>query len=177
MAIYMASTYELVRRLHDTGVTANCVHPGMVRGTHLGHGTVPGRDPSPEDPTASTPKTPEQVAEASVYLATSPALEAVSGRFFIDRRERQPNKATHDRALAERLWTVSGELTGQVDNLEAKMLGESSDGQRPSAKRWTRARFRTGSKDRGTAVPARCSASPGLLAPSCVHQLQRSGQS
>jgi retinol dehydrogenase-14 len=117
-------TYELARRLQGTGITANCVHPGMVRGTNLGHGE--------RFPVAirvlwallrPLQKTPEEAAEASVYIATSPALEGVSGRFFIDKRERRTSEATYDRALAQRLWTISAELTGQVDSLEAKMLG------------------------------------------------------
>jgi retinol dehydrogenase-14 len=57
-------------------------------------------------------KSPEQGARTSVYAATSPELEAVSGKFFANSREARTSKASYDRALAERLWTVSDQLVG-----------------------------------------------------------------
>ena len=74
-------TYELARRLQGSGITANVLHPGVVR-------TAFGR----EDPRGwmrlLVPvirpflKSPEQGAETSVYLASSPEVEGVTGRYF-----------------------------------------------------------------------------------------------
>ncbi len=48
-----------------------------------------------------------------VILARHPAdLEGVSGKFFSNSREARTSKASYDRALAERLWTVSAHLVG-----------------------------------------------------------------
>jgi NAD(P)-dependent dehydrogenase (short-subunit alcohol dehydrogenase family) len=106
-------TYELARRLAGTGVTVNCVHPGMVRSTALGRGerfALPVRVAW----TLLRPfmKSPEQGANTSVYAATSPDLEGVSGRFFANSHEARTSKPSYDQALAERLWTVSAHLVG-----------------------------------------------------------------
>jgi len=106
-------TYELARRLQGTGVTANCVHPGVVRDTALGRGE---RFPVPVRVAWALlrpfMKSPDQGASTSVYAATSPDLEGVSGKFFSNSREARTSKASYDQALAERLWTVSAQLVG-----------------------------------------------------------------
>ncbi len=56
-------------------------------------------------------KSPERGAETSVYLASSPAVEGVTGRYFIDCREAEPTAAALDADVAERLWEVSTRLT------------------------------------------------------------------
>jgi retinol dehydrogenase 14 len=105
-------TYELARRLEGTGVSANCVHPGVVR-TNMGHGERP--------PlrwrlliTLSRPfmRTPEQGARTSVYAATAAELEGVSGRFFANGREARTSESSYDADLAKRLWDVSAALVG-----------------------------------------------------------------
>jgi retinol dehydrogenase-14 len=105
-------TYELARRLEGTGVTVSCVHPGVVR-TALGQGE---RFPLPIRVIwpliRPFMKSPEQGARTSVYAATSPDLEGVSGRFFANSRQARTSKPSYDRALAERLWTVSAQLVG-----------------------------------------------------------------
>lgn len=103
-------TVELARRIEGTGVTANCLHPGAVA-TRLGHnnGTfarVVTRLLAPFF------RSSESGAATSVYLASSPAVEGVSGKYFVDCRERRPSAAARDRATAERLWRLSAELTG-----------------------------------------------------------------
>jgi retinol dehydrogenase-14 len=106
-------TNELARRLQGTGVTANSVHPGVVRGTGLGQGE---RFPLPIRVlwalVRPVMKSPEQGARTSVYAASSPDLEGVSGRFFVNSRPARTSAAAGDRALAERLWTVSSQLVG-----------------------------------------------------------------
>jgi NAD(P)-dependent dehydrogenase (short-subunit alcohol dehydrogenase family) len=104
-------TYELARRLEGTGVTATVAHPGVVR-TAFG-----AEDPSPFWkvflPLARPLlKSPERGAQTSIYLASSPEVEGVSGKYFANRKPRTSNKASYDTAAAARLWRVSAELVG-----------------------------------------------------------------
>ena len=71
-------TYELARRLAGSGVTCNCLHPGAV-GTRLGHNN--GTDRAACWPALLVPffRTPAQGAETSIWLASSPEVEGVSG--------------------------------------------------------------------------------------------------
>jgi retinol dehydrogenase-14 len=104
-------TYELARRPEGTGVTVNCGAPGVVR-TNFGRD-----DPGPVSRLMTrlvTPfmRTPEQGADTSVYLASSPEVEGVTGGYFASRRARRSSRRSHDTELARRLWRVSEELTG-----------------------------------------------------------------
>lgn len=107
-------TYAVARRLVGTGVTVNAVNPGMVD-------TGIGRDAKGLNRVVSsllTPlkKTPEQGAFPSVYMATSPEVEGVNGKFF-DKDKFVPTKpVTHDEVLQERLWRVSLEQLGQSES-------------------------------------------------------------
>jgi NAD(P)-dependent dehydrogenase (short-subunit alcohol dehydrogenase family) len=104
-------TYELARRLQETGVTVNCLHPGMVNTNIL-------RNPPPliglvaKIPLASLVFTsPEKGAETSLYLATSPEMEQVTGKYFIKKKEARSAKESYDEHVAQRLWGVSEEMT------------------------------------------------------------------
>jgi Dehydrogenases with different specificities (related to short-chain alcohol dehydrogenases) len=104
-------TYELARRLEGTGVTATVLHPGVV---NTGFGA--------EDPSrifkVIVPfyrpfmKTPQQGAATSVYLASSPDVEGVTGKYFANRRLETSNKTSYDHDAATRLWQVSAALVG-----------------------------------------------------------------
>ncbi len=103
-------TYELARRLQGTGVTANCAHPGVVRSRfgqeasgllHLGLVVL-----RPFSISA------RQGARTIIYLASSPQVEGVSGRYFAAMRPRQSSPASCDQRSAERLWEASEALTG-----------------------------------------------------------------
>ena len=105
-------TRELARHLAGSGVTANCFHPGGVA-TRLGQSDtgwtrVIGRL------TRLFLRTPEEGAATGVWLASSPDLNGVSGRYFADEREKQPAKFARDDAAAKRLWDVSEELVARV---------------------------------------------------------------
>jgi NAD(P)-dependent dehydrogenase (short-subunit alcohol dehydrogenase family) len=103
-------TYELARRLQGTGVTANCLHPGVV-GTKLlaDYMGVPVAGGALARTFGSSP---EEGAATSIYLATAPELEKVSGKYFEGRRERRSSRESYDEAVARRLWEVSERLTG-----------------------------------------------------------------
>jgi retinol dehydrogenase-14 len=104
-------TYELARRLAGTGVTATVLHPGVVS---TGFGA--------EDPSRIFKlivplyrpfmKTPRQGAATSIYLASSPAVDGVTGQYFAGRKPKPSNKASYDLAAATRLWQVSARLVG-----------------------------------------------------------------
>jgi retinol dehydrogenase-14 len=57
-------------------------------------------------------KTPQQGAATSIYLASSPDVEGVTGRYFANRKPQASNKASYDAAAAIRLWQVSAGLVG-----------------------------------------------------------------
>lgn len=53
-------------------------------------------------------------AKTSVYAATSPSLEGVTGKYFSDERETRPSALARDEALAETLYAVSAQRTGEA---------------------------------------------------------------
>jgi retinol dehydrogenase 14 len=107
----MLFTYELARRLKGTYVTANALHPGLVS-TSFG-AEDPGRAQRLFVPFVRPfMKTPAQGAATSIYLASSPDLQRVTGRYFIQTREKRSSKRSHDASAAERLWQVSADLVG-----------------------------------------------------------------
>ena len=110
-------TYEMARRLAGSGVTVNCLHPGAV-GTRLGHnnGTVARLLAGALKPFF---RTPAQGADTSIWLASSPAVEGVSGEYFVGRTPTRSSAASHDEGTARRLWDVSLELTGLEDPTSA----------------------------------------------------------
>lgn len=102
-------TYELSRRLAGTDVTANCLHPGAVRTNIWGHsGFV-----SPLVKLASLfMRSPEKGAETVVYLASSPEVDGVTGKYFFDLKPRRSSEASYDESLAAGLWNLSERMTG-----------------------------------------------------------------
>jgi NAD(P)-dependent dehydrogenase (short-subunit alcohol dehydrogenase family) len=102
-------TYQLAKKLEGTGVTVNCLHPGVVR-------TGFGKDQSGLMSVAVRIGGPffmsaEKAARAVIYLATSPELEHVTGKHFSKAKEKRSSEESYDVASAERLWKVSAELT------------------------------------------------------------------
>src|SRR5215212_3265738 len=102
-------TYELARRLEGTGITANCLHPGVV-GTNLGSG-VSGIFGFMVRALTPLMKSPQKGAETSIYLASSPEVEGLSGRYFVKKDEARSSDVSYDERIASRLWEVSTELT------------------------------------------------------------------
>ncbi|GAB4585396.1 hypothetical protein Ntsu_32280 [Nocardia sp. IFM 10818] len=126
--------HTLARRSAGTGLTVNVCHPGTIAGTGLG-GEAPGlgpiivqahRDgilpqPGPQpgvgrwehgrsDP-ANLPG-PDVGAQTPVWLATSPEVEGVSGRFYVDRAPVDSPSHVTDPERCERLWRASADLVG-----------------------------------------------------------------
>jgi NAD(P)-dependent dehydrogenase (short-subunit alcohol dehydrogenase family) len=101
-------TYEMARRLEGTGVTVNCVDPGGVR-TNLGKhtGGLPRVLATVFRPLFATP---ERGAQPAIWLASSPALERVTGRYYQKKQDKRSSPKSYDEAIAARLWDVSAEL-------------------------------------------------------------------
>jgi NAD(P)-dependent dehydrogenase (short-subunit alcohol dehydrogenase family) len=98
-------TRELSRRLKGSGVTANAAHPGAVATRLLFTGWRIARLVRP------FLRKPARGAEPSVYLALSPEVAGVSGRYFVDHRPVEPSSRACDPEAAKRLWEISVELT------------------------------------------------------------------
>jgi len=103
-------TYQLARRLAGSGVTANCLSPGFVR-TDLGREAT-GAFRVFLLLTRPFQSSPEAGAQTSVYLATSPEVSEVSGRYFEKSTPADPSALSRDPAAAERLWQLSAKLSG-----------------------------------------------------------------
>ena len=110
-------TYELARRLKGTGMTVNCLHPGMVATSLI--------DKDKDFPVLfkyfyklSKPlmKSPAKGAETSIFLASSPEVEGITGQYFVNKKIAQSCPESHDRELAKRLWDVSEKLAGLQRN-------------------------------------------------------------
>jgi retinol dehydrogenase 14 len=103
-------TYELARRLEGTGVSANCLHPGAGIRTNFGSG-VSGAFGFMVRALGPLMKSPEKGAETPIYLAFSPEVEGLSGRYFVKKAEARSSDVSYDQRIARRLWEVSAELT------------------------------------------------------------------
>jgi len=102
-------TRELARRLEGTGVTANCLHPGFV-GSNFARNSLPGAIGMVLlRPFA---RSPEKGAETAIHLCASPEVDGVSGKYFMDGRERFPKSYAQRDEDARRLWAESERLTG-----------------------------------------------------------------
>ncbi len=104
-------TNELAHRLQGTGVTANSVHPGVVR-TNFGSEDQAGFFRIISPMVRPFLKTPAQGALTPIYLASSPEVDGITRQFFADRKPKSANKAADDDGVTGRLWRVSAELVG-----------------------------------------------------------------
>ena len=101
-------TYELARRLQGTNVTVNCLHPGFVASNfaanngwlvRLGMTFMSGRI------------SVEEGSKCSIFLASSPEVQGVSGKYFnYDMKETRSSDKSYDETEAKRLWDVSEQL-------------------------------------------------------------------
>jgi NAD(P)-dependent dehydrogenase (short-subunit alcohol dehydrogenase family) len=100
-------TFELARRLDGTGVTANAIHPGLVRSNLMNEARAPIRWAL--RPISSTP---QKAADAIVPVALDSAFAGVTGRFIHKAKAIDPPASTRDTETARRLWETCAELTG-----------------------------------------------------------------
>jgi NAD(P)-dependent dehydrogenase (short-subunit alcohol dehydrogenase family) len=106
-------TFELARRVADTGVTANALHPGFVASGFAMSGDTRWLRVGI---TIARPfaRSPQKGARTAIWLAASPDVGSVSGRYFVDCKEKEPALMAFDTEAAGRLWEVSEQLAGAV---------------------------------------------------------------
>jgi NAD(P)-dependent dehydrogenase (short-subunit alcohol dehydrogenase family) len=102
-------TYELVRKLQGTGVTANCLHPGFVA-THIGQRDVGSAARLLVKVIGSFGTSPQKGAKTSIYLASSPEVEGVTGKYFVKSIPRRSAAISYDESLQRKLWEQSAML-------------------------------------------------------------------
>jgi NAD(P)-dependent dehydrogenase (short-subunit alcohol dehydrogenase family) len=104
-------TNELARSLEGTRVTATSLHPGFVR-TDFGAEDQAWFFTFIRHVVRPFLKTPAQGAQTPIYLASSPDVEGVTGRFFANRKPKTANKVAYDPDMTARLWQASADLVG-----------------------------------------------------------------
>jgi len=101
-------TYELAQRLAGTGVTVNALHPGFVATNFTAGNGSYGWFMRLWSRLLGL--TPERGAETAIYLATSPEVEGVTGKYFVKQKPIESSPASRDSEAMRRLWRLSEEL-------------------------------------------------------------------
>ncbi|XP_064643881.1 retinol dehydrogenase 14-like [Lineus longissimus] len=108
-------TTELAKRLEGTNVTANCLHPGVIRtnlGRHLNNAGWKVATTLTYFPAKLFLKTPTEGAQTNIYLSVSEEVEGVTGKYFADCKEEKLLPHAKDDVVGKRLWEVSEQLVG-----------------------------------------------------------------
>ena len=99
---------ELADRLEPFGITSNCVHPGTVASNFAGGGT--GVTSAFMKLLRPFFKTPLLGASTSISVATSPDLEGITGKYFVNSKPARTSGAARNKVLGKKLWELSEEL-------------------------------------------------------------------
>jgi NAD(P)-dependent dehydrogenase (short-subunit alcohol dehydrogenase family) len=91
-------TFELAEKLHGTGITANCLHPGVIN-TKLLRAAWSGGSPVSDG------------SRTTVYLASSPDVAEVSGKYFVRERQTKPSDIVDNGDIRRKLWRLSEKIT------------------------------------------------------------------
>ncbi len=102
-------TYELTRRLAETQVTANALHPGMVT-TDIWKTNFSWFGPAIKRAIGLFALTPEQGADNSIYLASAPEVAGISGKYFVKRTPVSSSVLSYDEQVAQKLWDISADM-------------------------------------------------------------------
>lgn len=103
-------TYALARRLEGTGVTVNCLHPGRVA-TNIWKSVLPNWLHFLGIIAYLFTTTVEKGALTSIFVASSPEVDGITGKYFDQCRITPSAKISYDQDLQERLWTISETYT------------------------------------------------------------------
>ena len=107
-------TTELARRLEGTGVSVNALHPGLVN-TGFGKNNPGLFMKIMKTIIPLVARSPEKGAATSIYLASSPEVQSVTGKYFVDCKVTQPAPQATDSAVAKKLWDFSAEMVHLAD--------------------------------------------------------------
>ncbi|KAG6455716.1 retinol dehydrogenase 14 [Manduca sexta] len=113
-------TRELARRLEGTGVTANCLHPGLID-TGIWRSVPAPLSWGLAGIIKSFFKTPKQGCQTTVMLAVDEKLEKVSGKYFSDCSESSISRSVSDMSRARQLWEISEKMV-HLTETDAKIL-------------------------------------------------------
>jgi len=102
-------TYELARKLEGSGVTSNALHPGFVASSFGSN--MRGAFRLILRFLQLFAMSSENGAETSIYLATSPNVANINGKYFVKKKEVRTSVKSYDKNIGEKLWKVSEELT------------------------------------------------------------------
>ena len=101
-------TFALARRMAGTGISVNCLHPGVV-GTNL----LPRWLRIVKPLISRSMFDAERGARTSIYLALDPSVAGITGRYFDEYQfPRDASPLANDVELQESLWKVSAQWTG-----------------------------------------------------------------
>jgi len=103
-------TYELARRMEGKGVTANVLHPGFVASEFAKNNGILVRLFMPLLRLFMI--SPEEGAKTSIYLASSPQVESVTGQYYVKEKATRSSEVSYDQAQQQHLWEASLKLTG-----------------------------------------------------------------
>ena len=109
-------TYELARRLSDCDVTANALHPGHIA-TDIWRTNFSIFGPALKWVMGFFALSPEEGADNSIYLASSPEIEGVTGKYFVKREAAKSSPISYDQDIAQRLWNISAGITLSGDDI------------------------------------------------------------
>lgn len=104
-------TYELARRLDDTNVTVNAVHPGLVN-TGFGDDMTGIMRHVFKLAKVIAGRSPQKGAETLLYLASSPEIADISGKYWVDKKQLRSSDISYDREQQQALWDFSATATG-----------------------------------------------------------------
>lgn len=100
-------TFTLARRLENTGITVNAIHPGLTRSGLMREAAFPVRLL-----TRLASRPPEKVSGAIAQAAVAPEFQRTTGIFLRNGKEIEASEYAHDRSAGQRLWEISEQLTG-----------------------------------------------------------------
>lgn len=107
----MLFTYELARRLADTRATVNALHPGFVN-TGIGHNTTGILSALVKGSQKLFARSPRKGAETLVYLASSPEVQGITGKYWLDKQQAPSSEMSYSREQQTKLWDFSAAATG-----------------------------------------------------------------
>jgi len=107
-------SYEFARRVSGTSITSNALTPGVVA-TDIWKKVNRWLTPLINPVMQRIGQTPLEGAQTSIYLATSPDVEGITGKYYADKKPIRSNSVSYDLDAARRLWEMSLELVGLVD--------------------------------------------------------------
>jgi retinol dehydrogenase-12 len=104
-------TYALAERMPASEVTVNALHPGHVA-TDIWKSSFPVIGPALKQVMSIFSLSPEQGADNSIYLASSPEMEGITGKYYVKREASPSSPISYEICVVQKLWEISERLTG-----------------------------------------------------------------